>query len=80
MYDYGIDEIADLVEVAMKYDVVHKAGAWFQLIGPETGEVICDDEGKEIKVQGQSNLLAYLKDNEVLLDELREQVNHLMGI
>ena len=75
MYDYGIDEIADLVEVAMKYGIIHQAGAWFNFCDIETGEVVCDEEGKEIKVQGKPNLVKLLKENEVLLDELREQVN-----
>jgi len=75
MYDYGIDEIADLIEVAIKYGIVNKAGAWFNFVDPETGEVVTDEEGKEIKVQGQANLAKLLRDDEILLEELREQVN-----
>ena len=45
MYEYGIDEIADMVETAMKYGIVNKAGAWFTLVDIETGEVVCDEEG-----------------------------------
>lgn len=80
MYDYGIDEIADLVDVAMKYGLVHKAGAWFNFVDVETGEVICDENGKEIKLQGLSNVIEFIKNDEIMLDELREQVNHLMGV
>ena len=75
MYDYGIDEIADLIEVAMKYGIVNKAGAWFNLVDIDTGEVITDEEGKEIKVQGQANLTKLLKENDILLEELRDQIN-----
>lgn len=75
MYDYGIDEIADLIEVAIKYGIVNKAGAWFNFVDIETGEIVCDEEGKEIKVQGQANLAAMLRENDVLLEELRDQVN-----
>ena len=80
MYDYGIDEIADLVEVAMKYDIIHKSGAWFTIVDIETGELLCDEEGSEIKLQGQSNLVQFIKDNEVVLDYLRQQVNNAMNI
>lgn len=80
MYDYGIDEIADLVEVALKYDIIHKSGAWFTIVDIETGELLCDEEGSEIKLQGQSNLVQYIKDNEVVLDYLRQQVNNAMNI
>lgn len=79
MYDYGIDEIADLIEVAIKYGIINKAGAWFNFVDIETGEVVCDEEGKEIKVQGQSNVAKLLNENEVLLDELKEQVKGVMG-
>ena len=78
MYDYGIDEIADLIEVGIKYGIVNKAGAWFNFIDPETGEVVTDEEGKEIKVQGQSNLANLLREDDILLQELREQINARM--
>ena len=80
MYDYGIDEVADLVEVAMKYDIIHKSGAWFTIVDIETGELLCDEAGTEIKLQGQSNLVQFIKDNEVVLDYLRQQVNNAMNI
>lgn len=75
MYDYGIDEIADLIEVGIKLGIVNKAGAWFNLVDIETGEVVTDEEGKEIKVQGQANLVKLLKEDDILLDELRDQIN-----
>jgi hypothetical protein len=78
MYDYGIDEIADLIEVGIKFGIVNKSGAWFNLIDLETGEVVTDEEGKEIKVQGQANLVKLLKEDEILLDELRDQINSRM--
>ena len=74
MYDYGIDEIADLIEVALKYGIINKAGAWFTFIDPETGEVVCDEEGKEIKVQGQGNVAKLLSENDILLDDIKSWV------
>lgn len=78
MYDYGIDEIADLIEVAIKYGYIQKGGAWFTFIDVETGEILTDEEGKDIKIQGQANVAKLLRENEILLDELREQVNGKM--
>lgn len=78
MYDYGIDKVADLVEVAMKYNIIVKSGAWFNLIDPETGEIICEETGEEIKIQGKVNLINYLKENEVLLQEITDLVNDLI--
>lgn len=75
MYDYGVDEIADLVEVAMKYGIINKAGAWFNFVDIETGEVVTDEEGQVIKIQGQANLVEFIKDDQIMLEELRDQVN-----
>ena len=74
MYEYGIDEIADMVETAMKYGIVNKAGAWFTLVDIETGEVVCDEEGTPLKFQGKANLIDYIRNNEVLKDELQDQI------
>ena len=79
MYDYGIDEVFDLVEVAMKYGIVNKSGAWFNFCDIETGEIVTDENGKEIKLQGLPNLIEFIKNDEVMLDELREQVMAQMG-
>lgn len=80
MYDYGIDEIADLVEVAMKYGIINKSGAWFNFVDIETGEIVTDESGKEIKIQGLPNVIEFIKNDEVMLDELREQINIQMGV
>ena len=54
-YDYGVDYLKDLVELAIKYGFIEKAGAWFSIINPETGEQI-------EKLQGQASVNAYLED------------------
>lgn len=56
-YLTGIDYLKDLVEVAMKYGVIDKAGAWFSIKDSETGELI-------EKLQGQARVYAYLEDTE----------------
>lgn len=80
MYDYGVDEISDLVEVAIKYGIIHKAGAWFNFCDTETGEIITDENGQEIKIQGMANLVKFIKEDDIMLDELRERVNYQMGV
>jgi hypothetical protein len=74
MYDYGIDEIIDLTEVAIKLGVINKSGAWFTFCDIETGEIITDEEGKEIKIQGQANVHQYLYDNEEFCKEITDIV------
>jgi recombination protein RecA len=74
MYDYGVDDVADLVEVALRKDVIQKAGAWFSIIDTETGEIMCDEDGETLKFQGQANVVDYIRNNEVLLEELKEKL------
>ena len=54
-YEYGVDYLKDLVDVAIKYNIVDKAGAWFSIINPETGELI-------EKLQGMAKVYEYLSD------------------
>ena len=56
-YANGIDYLKDLVEVAIKYGIVDKAGAWFAIVNPESGEQIT-------KLQGVSRVYEYLEDEE----------------
>ncbi len=67
-YDHGIEPFIDIIDIAISKDVIHQAGAWFTFIDIDTGEVLCnaDEEGNlsEIKVQGQANLMPFLKNPE----------------
>jgi len=77
-YDTGIDKVADTVEVALKYGIINQAGAWFTFVDIDTGEIISDDEGEQIKLQGKPNLIEYLEDNQYLLEEITEKINSLI--
>ena len=61
-YANGIDYIADLVEVALKYDLIHQSGAWFSIIDPDNGDILAD------KIQGMANV------REFFMDEANEEV------
>ena len=78
-YDTGIDIITDTVEVALKYGIIQQAGSWFNFIDLDTGEIIADDEGEIIKLQGKPNLIEYLIDNKYLLDEIDNKIKELMN-
>ena len=54
-YEIGIDYLFDLIEVAIKYGMIEKAGAWFSIIDMNTGELLA-------KLQGQAGVYAYLED------------------
>ena len=77
-YFEGIDVIADTVYMAIQYNLIVQSGSWFSLIDPETGEIITDPDGNELKFQGMSRLLDFIREDEVILEELTEQLNNLM--
>ena len=53
----GIDYLTDLIEVAIKFGIIEKAGAWFAIMNPETGEQV-------VKLQGQNKVKEYLENPE----------------
>lgn len=50
-YEYGMDKIKELISVAKVINVL-VGSAWLSMTDPRTGEVVLDDEGKEIKFNG----------------------------
>lgn len=77
-YTYGVDWIADLVDVAEKMGFIDKSGAWFSFVDLDTGEIMCDENGSPIKLQGKISVIDYLEreENEEILQELEEKVNN----
>lgn len=73
-YYEGIDELADLVTMAMTYNFIVQGGSWFTFVDPDTGEIITDPDGNELKFQGMPKLLQFLRNDEYMYEELKEQV------
>ena len=71
-YDTGIDYLNDLIEVAIKYGIIKKSGAWFEIVDVETGEVLSD------KIQGQSNVYKELESENLLLERVEQLVDKSM--
>ena len=71
-YETGIDYLKDLVDVAIKYSIIDKRGAWFSIIDTETGEVLKD------KIHGQAEVYNVLQDLD-LLQRVEELVEKAMS-
>lgn len=71
-YETGIDYLKDLVDVAIKYGIVDKHGAWFDIIDIETGEII------EGKIQGQANVYEVLDQHSDILERVEKLVDASM--
>ena len=71
-YSTGIDYLRDLIEVAIKYDIVRKSGAWFDIIDIETGEIL------EGKIHGQAAVYELLNTNTDMLQKVENLVDKVM--
>lgn len=68
-YDEGIDYITDLIDQAIYYGIIDKAGAWFTILDVDTGEIIKD------KIQGQAKVKELLDNDSELLQKVEDMVN-----
>lgn len=63
MCNKGIVPMFDFAQLAIKkYGFIRKAGAWFTVIDPTTGEVLEEDD-KPVKINGLPKVYQYLQDN-----------------
>ena len=67
-YEIGIDYLADLVDVAILYNIIDKHGAWYKIIDIETGEILRDN------VQGIVNVYEALDEDAELLQRVEQLV------
>lgn len=87
-YTKGIVSLMDMIEIAINKDVIHKSGAWFTFINPDTGDTIktTDEDGEEtdIKVQGQAKIMPFLQqdteESKFILNMITEFVNKVIYI
>lgn len=61
MYGEGISRCGEILDMAIQYDLIQKAGAWFSMNGEKIG-------------QGRDAAKNYLKSNPVLMEELASKI------
>lgn len=61
IYGEGISRLGEIVDLAVKYDIINKSGAWFSYNGTKIA-------------QGRENTKEYLKNNPEILTEIEEKV------
>ena len=71
-YANGIDYVADLIEVALKYNIIDQHGAWFSIVDPDNGDVLAE------KIQGLSNVKEFLMDenNDEVLTFIEQYIDN----
>ena len=60
MYGEGISKIGEIVDLAVKLDIIEKGGAWFTY--------------GETRIQGRDGMKQYLKDNPDICDEVEAKI------
>lgn len=78
-YTNGVDQYFDLVELALKYNIIIQTGAWYSIMRDmETDEILTDAEGNIAKFNGKANLIEYIKENDEVFEFIREIVTKLI--
>ena len=73
MCQNGIRADMDYGQLAVKkYGIIRKAGAWFTLTDPSTGEILEDGNGNLVKVNGMAKVYEYLQNNSEYFDKLKK--------
>ena len=63
-YTKGVDVIQDTIDVATHLGFIdNSVQGSFKLIDPDTGELICDENGEPVKIRGKRNVGIYFKDH-----------------
>ena len=71
-YEDGIDYLKDLIDVAIRIDIIRKSGAWFDIVDPDTGEII------QGRIHGQAAVREFLEENEEVLMQVEKFVENFI--
>lgn len=74
-YDRGVDIMQDTIEVATYFGLIdNSVQGTFKILDPETGEIMCDENGDPIKIRGKRNIKPYFEQRPVLWRKLYDKV------
>ena len=81
MCSNGIRPDIDIAQLAVKkYGIIKKSGAWFTVCDPSTGEIMEDESGKLVKLNGMGKVLEYLQSNPDYYNSVKQYiVNDIEG-
>ena len=67
IYGEGVSRIGEVIELAVKYDLLEKSGSWYAYKGSKIG-------------QGKENTKNYLKENPKIAEELENAIREKLGV
>ena len=65
MFGTGISHVGSILDAALKYDLIEKAGAWYSLGGEKIG-------------QGREKTIEYLEEHKDVADDLEKKLRSIM--
>lgn len=82
MSQTGLRPDFDFAKLAVnKYGIIKKAGAWFTMCDPYTGEILESESGTSIKVNGMAKVYDYLQNNQEYYNKLVTYIeNDINGV
>lgn len=73
-YTRGIDILEDTLDVATHFGYIdNSTQGIYKLLDPDTGEVLVDGDGKEIKIRGRKNLRPYFDEHKDIWRKLYDK-------
>lgn len=74
-YSRGIDILQDTIDVSIHFGFIDNSiQGTFKIVDVDTGEVMLDDSGNEIKIRGKKNLKPYFEEHIELYKKLYNKV------
>ena len=71
----GIEVEMDFAQLAVKkYGIIRKTGAWYTCCSPSTGEVLTDEKGMPVKLNGMAKVLDFLKLNPEYFKQIQDYI------
>lgn len=79
-YSRGVDLLQDTIDVATFFGLIdNSTQGTFKIIDPDTGDVMLDGDGKEIKIRGKKNVKPFFEQNLWLWDKLYKKVYEMLS-
>lgn len=72
-YSEGVDYLKDMIDLAVRFDIIQKHGAWFDIVDVETGEILVG------KIQGQSNVYEVVEDDDDIRDYIENTLDNFIN-
>ena len=74
-YDRGVDIMQDTIEMGIYFGMIdNSTQGWFKLIDLDTGEILHDADGNEVKIRGKKNLKPYFEENKAMWRKMYDKV------